>query len=231
MSALMTVRSRRKPGTKLIRRHKQRAIRSSSNPRIAYLTFDDGPNEYTEQILDVLKAYDAYATFFMLKPHILQHANTAMRIVREGHAVGLHGVTHRAELFYASKESVIEEFNDTRNTLRAVSGTDTHLVRTPYGSIPHMKPSYFDELERWGYRLWDWNVDSRDWKYRDDRSVRAVKRRVRALRQRGTNPVILMHDRPETAELLKDIVAYLYEHGYRLDKLDETLKPIRLKSI
>ncbi|WP_152394453.1 polysaccharide deacetylase family protein [Paenibacillus guangzhouensis] len=227
----MNVRSQIKPGIKRIQRHKPSAIRSSSNPRIAYLTFDDGPNEYTEQILDVLKAYDASATFFMLKPHILQHANTAMRIVREGHAVGLHGVTHRAELFYASKESVIEEFNDTRYTLRAVTGKDTQLVRTPYGSILHMKPSYFDEVERWGYLLWDWNVDSRDWKYRDDRSVRAVKRRVRALRRSGKDPVILMHDRPETAELLKDIIAYLYEHGYRLNKLDETLKPVRLKSI
>ncbi|WP_018755887.1 polysaccharide deacetylase family protein [Paenibacillus terrigena] len=227
----MIVRSRIKPKIKPLKHHKKSIIRTDSDPKIAYLTFDDGPNEYTEQILDVLKEYDAKATFFMLKPHILEHPYTAMRIVREGHAIGLHGVTHRAELFYASKESVIEEFNDTRNTLRAVTGKDTRLVRTPYGSIPHMRPSYFDEVERWGYLLWDWNVDSRDWKYRDYRSVRAVKRRVRKLRHRGRRPVILMHDRLETAELLRDIIEYLQEHDYRLDKLDETLKPIRLKTL
>ncbi|MFM1655763.1 polysaccharide deacetylase family protein [Brevibacillus sp. B_LB10_24] len=199
--------------------------------RIAYLTFDDGPNEATELILDTLARHQAEATFFMLEPQIRRFRDTARRIIRDGHAAGLHGVTHREHQFYASERSILRELNKTRRTLRRVTGKAAVLVRTPYGSIPHMKPSYLAAVRRAGYQLWDWNVDSLDWKYRDARFVEHVIKSVinREKAASHTPVVILLHDLPETAGLLPEIVGFLKERGYRLKRLEPWLEPVRIR--
>ncbi|WP_019120429.1 polysaccharide deacetylase family protein [Brevibacillus massiliensis] len=199
--------------------------------RTAYLTFDDGPNEATELILDTLARHQAEATFFMLEPQIRRFRDTARRIIRDGHAAGLHGVTHREKQFYASERSILRELNKTRKTLRRVTGEVTVLVRTPYGSIPHMKPSYLEAVRRAGYQVWDWNVDSLDWKYRDARLVEQVIKRVNRLENAASSPplVILLHDLPETARLLPEIIRFMKGRGYLLKRLEPWLEPVRIR--
>lgn len=211
-----------------LRKPRAHSRKSRPVPKTAYLTFDDGPNLVTNLILDVLARNKVKGTFFMLEPLIRRFPKTVRRMVREGHAVGLHGVTHKVSQFYASKQSVIREFNDTRNTLKKVTGKDTVLVRTPYGSLPHMRPSYFKAVRHTGYRLWDWNVDSRDWKHRNERLVYLVKKGVLELEKSGSRPVILMHDLPVTARLLPRIIRFLKNRDYRLKKLDSSLTPVQL---
>lgn len=196
---------------------------------MAYLTFDDGPNQATKLILDVLARYKVVGTFFLLEPQIRQFKKITRRILNEGHSVGLHGVTHNAKLFYASSRSVIREMNKTRKTLKSVTGTDSTLIRTPYGSVPYMKRSYFKDVKRAGYKLWDWNLDSLDWKYRDNRFVSLVKRKIKMMDKQGFTPVILLHDRFETAQRLPKIIDFLIRHGYSLKRLESSLKPITLK--
>lgn len=195
----------------------------------AYLTFDDGPNEATKLILDILARYKVVGTFFMLEPQIRSFPETACRIISEGHAAGLHGVTHKVSKFYASSKSVIREMNTTRKTLIRVTGMDTVLIRTPYGSVPHMKDSYYKAVKRAGYKLWDWNVDSKDWKYPDIRLVDLVKTQVNKIDQSGDTPIILLHDRPETAQLLPKIIDFLIKRGYQLKSLNASLTPITRK--
>jgi peptidoglycan/xylan/chitin deacetylase (PgdA/CDA1 family) len=202
------------------------SIVQMESSKIAYLTFDDGPNYATEQILNILAHYNATGTFFMLEPHIRQFPNTVRRMLYEGHALGLHGVSHKVDEFYASWHSVIQELDLTRIRIQQVTGTDTVLVRTPYGSMPHLKRSQFKAIEQKGYRLWDWNVDSLDWKYKNDYSVSLVKKNVRRLDKSRVNPVILLHDLKETAQFLPKIILFLKKRGYRLDKLDSSLKPL-----
>lgn len=201
------------------------------NPKVAYLTFDDGPNQITKLLLNTLSLYKAKGTFFMLEPQIRLFRKTVRRMIHEGHAVGLHGVTHKVNRFYASKHSMLREFNKTRLTLKIITGKDTILVRTPYGSIPNMKPSYHKALNHAGYRLWDWNVDSLDWKYRNDKSVRLVKKQVLLLEKSRISPVILMHDIPETARLLPQILDFLIQRGYLLKALSPSLKPVNYSKL
>ena len=209
-----------------------RSVSTKKEPdinKVAYMTFDDGPKRVTNLILDILAEYKVVGTFFILEPQIRRFPNTTCRIIREGHSVGLHGVTHQVSQFYASEQSVVEEFRKTRETLKRVTGSDTVLVRVPYGTVPHMKPEYIQAVKQAGYRLWDWNVDSLDWKYRDQRFVNLVKRRVIKLEKSGVPPVILMHDRPETACLLPEVINFLVEQGYVMKKLDSSLTPVTLK--
>ncbi|PNB52498.1 polysaccharide deacetylase, partial [Pseudomonas sp. GW456-E7] len=62
--------------------------------KTVYLTFDDGPSAYTTRLLDVLKRADVKATFFMLSPRMNEFKQAVKRAEKEGHTLGLHGVTH-----------------------------------------------------------------------------------------------------------------------------------------
>ncbi|MCR8644262.1 polysaccharide deacetylase [Paenibacillus sp. N1-5-1-14] len=197
--------------------------------KIAYLTFDDGPTKVTYRILDLLDHYRASATFFMLESRIRRFPSAVERMVEEGHTLGLHGVTHSISQFYASKHSVVQEFDQTRRTIKRITGKDTTLARTPHGSRPYMKASYLKAVNESGYQLWDWNVDSLDWKYRDERMVHLITKQVIQLERRHKNPVILMHDRlDETADFLETILIFLIKKGYELEKLTPSMKPILL---
>ncbi|WP_162463010.1 polysaccharide deacetylase family protein [Paenibacillus psychroresistens] len=206
--------------------HEQR-----TSKKIAYLTFDDGPNQATSQILDILATYKAVGTFFMLEPNVQIFPKIAQRMVNEGHAIGLHGVSHKVNIFYASKESVMREITTCRRTLKSITRMNTFLVRAPYGSNLYMKPTYLKAVNYAGYRLWDWNVDSLDWKFRDRRLLKQIIKDVLRLEKKAINPVILMHDYPETAKYLPKIISFLEKRGYLLEKIDYSLKPVLLNRL
>lgn len=60
------------------------------------LTFDDGPDaRYTPEILDILAREGVPATFFVLGESVAKNSAVMQRIIREGHMVGNHTLTHR----------------------------------------------------------------------------------------------------------------------------------------
>src|SRR5699024_8436171 len=103
--------------------------------------FDDGPSRATDQIIDVLEHHGVKATFFMLEPAMKEHAESVKRLADHGHAVGLHGMTHDQNLFYQSEQSALDEMLTSQKTLKEITGVNSSLVRTPYGSIPFMTES------------------------------------------------------------------------------------------
>ena len=188
-----------------------------------YLTFDDGPSEYTADILDSLDQYGAVATFFMLEPHIRLYPDVVRRSIREGHALGSHGVTHKYRQFYKSTESIISEIDQTIATIRDVTGVGTPLVRVPYGTVPNVSRSQMAVLAEHGYKIWDWNIDSSDWRTQDERYVTSTVKQLQKLRAKGVAPVILLHDMKGTAAHLKDLLKYLQENGYDFCTIDSSL--------
>ncbi|UUZ82420.1 polysaccharide deacetylase [Paenibacillus sp. P26] len=205
--------------------------RARSGHKVAYLTFDDGPRPITRKILRILAAHRAKATFFMLEPNIRRYPQTVKKMIREGHAVGLHGVSHKEGKFYASKFSVVREMNQARQTLRRKTGKDTVLIRTPYGSLPHLKPSYLKALQSAGYQMWDWNVDSLDWKYRNRYPLVLIRQNVDRLSRLKVRPVILMHDLKETAAILPEILRLLKKRGYEFKRLSPSLTPVQFGKV
>ncbi|MGN7311015.1 polysaccharide deacetylase family protein [Alkalicoccobacillus gibsonii] len=192
-----------------------------------HLTFDDGPNAATPAILNELKKYDYKATFFMLEPQMKQYPDLVKRIVNEGHAVGLHGVTHVVDTFYGSEEVALQEMLDTQDTLYDLTGVKSTLVRTPYGSIPYFTDSFralFDEHE---LKLWDWNVDSEDWKGGD--YLNNVTIQIKKVEENGQIPTIVMHDKEKNADQLSDLLNYLSKHEFTPVKIYEDDEPINFK--
>jgi peptidoglycan/xylan/chitin deacetylase (PgdA/CDA1 family) len=76
-----------------------------------YLTFDDGPSENTDRILDILDDYNVKATFFVIGQDPVEYGDTYKRIVDEGHTIGMHSYSHNYSKIYASEEAFIEDYN------------------------------------------------------------------------------------------------------------------------
>ncbi|KAB2338113.1 polysaccharide deacetylase [Cytobacillus depressus] len=198
-------------------------VKQQNEQKMVYLTFDDGPSAYTMQILDALQSYDMKATFFMLEPNMRTYENELQATIENGHIPALHGVTHRIDLIYRSEKTVVDEMTAAQGTLMQLTGTVSHLIRTPYGSAPYMKPSYKQAVEEAGFQLWDWTIDSEDWKYKNGEYVPKVIQQIENYRLHESPMVILLHDKKSTAEHLPQLLTYLKNNGYQAELLDEKL--------
>jgi len=204
---------------------KQEEIEKQKQPKkTVYLTFDDGPNEYTGKILDILKKYDSKATFFMLNQNMKAYPDIVKRIVAEGHGAGLHGVSHDVKKVYASRESVLYEMNTANDTLESITGERTLLVRAPYGSRPYMSNEQYKALKSWGYKLWDWNIDSKDSQNSSVSPKEVINHTISQI-PILSRPVVLFHDKKATLDYLPKILEYLKNQNYDIKALDSSMKP------
>lgn len=194
--------------------------------KTVYITFDDGPNENTEAILQVLDQYGAKATFFMLEPNMKEHSEAVRHMVEEGHSVGLHGVTHDVSEIYQSSESVVWEMLTAQSTLESITGIRSELIRVPYGSVPNMKPEYLKAVKREGFRLWDWNVDSEDWKYHSGEYVHSVLDQLASFPYENQSKIILIHEKHTTLAYLDSLLKKLTDKGYNMKTLTEKMDPV-----
>jgi peptidoglycan/xylan/chitin deacetylase (PgdA/CDA1 family) len=182
--------------------------------KIAYLTFDDGPNKYTQQILHILRTKHAKGTFFLVGSNIQRNKQIVQQIVNEGHYIGLHSMSHNAKTLYnGNANNLLTEMRDVQHLIASTVGIETNLMRVPYGSMPYLKQHYRDDIARSNYKLWDWTIDTYDW--RDKNRPSAIINRVQ---QQATNPVevILMHDLNITVTTLPAIIDVLHQKGYKL---------------
>ncbi len=188
--------------------------------KTAYLTFDDGPTASTSQILDILQNYHVQATFFMIEPKIWNYQEEVKRMIAENHAIGSHSVTHQKNIVYKNPKSLLEEMQKTRDTLYTITGVDSRLIRVPYGSKPYLTAPFRNVLAEHHFQVWDWNVDSNDWRFTKEEILNTVKKQVKKLNEKNITPVILFHDRKETAEILPAIIEFLQAEGYELKAHD-----------
>lgn len=195
-------------------------MKEVDSSKIAYLTFDDGPNPNTSQILDILQKYEAKATFFMIEPKIRKFEEQVQRMVTENHTIASHSVTHNKDKVYHSPESLLNEMNVTRATLFSLTGIDSRLIRVPYGSKPYLTKDYRDLLASSHLQVWDWNVDSKDWKSSTKEIISTVKGQVANQKKKNIAPIILFHNLPNTVEALPEIIEFLKAEGYVLNAYD-----------
>lgn len=193
-----------------------------------YLTFDDGPTAATSKLLAVLADYKVKATFFMIGPNMNTYPTQVKRLAEEGHSLALHGMTHRKEKFYASPSAALSEMDRDQAIVKKITGKTTTLIRPPYGSKPYFTTAFRDKVLGQGYQLWDWNVDSEDWRYKEDSNkiYTSVMNQVNKLKKSKTNPVILMHDQKATLKVLPRILESLQKEGYQFSVITQDTRPL-----
>ncbi|WP_340967455.1 polysaccharide deacetylase family protein [Bacillus sp. PPSBB_11] len=194
-----------------------------------FLTFDDGPSATSNQLLNVLKAHQVKATFFMLGPQIQAHPAAVKRLYQEGHQLGLHGMTHDINRFYQNSESPANEMREAQLILASVTGVYTRLVRTPYGSVPNLTYDQKVRLNQYGFIYWDWTIDSLDWRYKNSQYVQEVLNQLQMFeKNKPWEPkVILMHDQPSTTNYLDSLITQLKARGYTFAVINETMPPVQ----
>lgn len=165
--------------------------------RKVYLTFDDGPSVYTEELLDILAEYDVKATFFVTGKDKEKYADTYRRIVEEGHTLGMHSYSHEYSTIYASMENFQEDIELLRDFLYNETGVVSYFYRFPGGSSNQVSKTdiheMIDYLNAMGIRYFDWNVSSGDAVRTPVSSDQIVDRVMKQLPSHQV-AVVLMHD-------------------------------------
>ncbi|MBP8315859.1 polysaccharide deacetylase family protein [Clostridium neonatale] len=195
--------------------------------KVVYLTFDDGPSEtVTPKILDILKAENVKATFFVLGNSIdssEESKNILKREVSEGHSIGNHTYSHNYSYLYPNRIINVENFMDdiekANKSIKAVLGEDfvVRAIRFPGGYMSWRdKDGINDILKEKGYYHIDWNSLSKDAEG-GYKSSEQLLEEVKSSVSGREKAVILMHDnygKEETAKALPEIIDYLKEQGY-----------------
>jgi cellulose synthase/poly-beta-1,6-N-acetylglucosamine synthase-like glycosyltransferase/peptidoglycan/xylan/chitin deacetylase (PgdA/CDA1 family)/spore germination protein YaaH len=180
------------------------------------ITFDDGPDpRWTPKILDILKAANVKAAFFLVGVNAERYPSLVRRIVDEGHEIGNHTYYH-PNLALCWPEHIRLELNATQLLLETITGRATTLFRPPYAA--DTGPTQLSELaplkiaEDLNYLVVLENIDPQDWaKPGADIILRRIKQ------QRHDGSVILLHDaggdRSQTVEALPRILNWLHTRG------------------
>lgn len=206
----------------------QRSYSAPAEPTV-YLTFDDGPSSNTPEVLDILKREQVPATFFVLGGAAEARPQLMKRIANEGHAIGNHTYDHVYKNLYESFEGFWSQVTQTERVIEQTAETSSRLLRAP-GGTTNFDAAYFYYLEKAGYAVFDWNVDSGD----------SLRKNVPAkeIIENATNVtlrnelIVLLHDGPghaETVKALPDIIRFYKEKGYTFKPLSTEVKPIQFK--
>ena len=195
--------------------------------KIIYLTFDDGPTEYTNELLELLAQHKMKATFFMLDAEMQRNPEVVKRMAKEGHAVGVHGVSHEKSIFYCGVFGPLKEMEQANQTLENIIGEKTYLARTPYGSSPYLTKQQSQALVNQHYIIWDWNVDSRDWSYRcPEKTFAHTTKMIKATQKEPK--VILLHDIKSVLKTMELLLRWMEENGYTSEAITPDLEPVKL---
>jgi peptidoglycan/xylan/chitin deacetylase (PgdA/CDA1 family) len=162
-----------------------------------YLTFDDGPSIYTEDILDILDRYGVKATFFVTGKDDEKSKERLQDIVNRGNSLGMHSYSHVYSRIYQSVDSFSEDFHKLQDYLEQVTGVKSLIYRFPGGSsntvsdLDMMK--FADYLHEQGVEYYDWNLSSKDASPQELSISEIVRNAISDLSEYSTS-VILMHD-------------------------------------
>jgi peptidoglycan-N-acetylglucosamine deacetylase len=180
---------------------------------VIYLTFDDGPEPaVTPFVLDILKQYNASATFFCVGKNVETNPDLYKRIISEGHSVGNHTYSH-LKGWSTDTTSYLEDVGACTKLV------DSALFRPPYGKISFRQ--YKELSKKFTIVLWD--VITHDYDVTLDKTV-ALKKSIESVKP---GSVIVFHDSLKAKDNLEFMLPALMKHfsekGYRFEALSSEL--------
>ncbi len=190
-----------------------------------FLTFDDGPGQYTAKLLKILRKYDVKATFFVTN-QFPSYTHLVEDIVNDGHAIGVHSLTHEWSI-YSSESRYLKDFNAMHDIIYTRTGVDTKIFRFPGGTNNTISRNYaygimdslVDTMTDKGYVFFDWNVDCGDTLGYSASKIASTT--ISQIKGRN-NSIVLMHDiRYNTVEAIDTIIEWGLDNGYAFRTLNE----------
>lgn len=189
----------------------------NTNEKKIYLTFDEGyENGYTSKILDVLKAKNVKAAFFVTKPYIESDPELVKRMVAEGHLVGNHSVKHLSSPTLSDSQ-LKNELTETAQAFEKVTGQAMPKVfRPPMGEYSERTLAVTSNM---GYKTVFWSFAYKDWITTAQPGKDVAYNTVMSKYHNGA--VLLLHAVSKSnTEALGDIIDSLRAKGYTFDTLN-----------
>ena len=192
--------------------------------KVVYLTFDDGPSPYTEELLDVLQKYDVKATFFVVDRG---YPETLRRIAADGHTLAMHAGSHNYYKIYSSEEAYFKDLKQIQDVILKETGQISTIVRFPGGTgntvsrgvNQGIMTRLSKMLHAMNYRYFDWNVNSGDAEGIYDSKV--IYNNVIGSIMRHDVSIVLQHDINYSSILaVEDIIKWGLKNGYTFLPLD-----------
>lgn len=197
-----------------------------------YLTFDDGPSDNTDAILDKLGEYGVKATFFVVMKEDEKSVERYKRIVNEGHTLAMHSASHVYSQIYSSYDAYTEDVNQLRSYLKSVTGVTPVYYRFPGGSSNTVSSVPMSEcieyLDSQGIIYYDWNVASGDTDRAYVSSSTIADNVIRGVEGKKSS-VVLMHDtnkKTTTVDALDSILKYMSDTGKNVLPITEGTTPV-----
>ena len=197
-----------------------------SGSKVVYLTFDDGPSQYTGELLNILAKYNVKATFFVTNVRS-NYAYYIKQAHDQGHTIALHTNSHNYGTVYASVDAYFNDLNLINETVKRQTGSYSNLLRFPGGSSNTVSRKYssgiMSTLSRMvtekGYKYFDWNVSSGDADGRTHSSSEYANNIIRGLGN-GSYYIVLQHDTNiNSIRAVSTVIEYGLSHGYTFKAL------------
>jgi len=210
-------------------------LNTKENEKKVYLTFDDGPSDNTDFILDILAKYKVKATFFVIEKTDQASADRYKRILSEGHTLAMHSSSHIYTKIYNTLDAYIEDVSEIQNYLLDVTGYKPTIYRFPGGSSNTVSKisiyscvAYLDEV---GITYFDWNISSGD-AVSIPLSKEDIINNVISGVEQENNAVVLFHDannKMSTVEALPSILEQLTDMGAEVLPITDKTTPVHHK--
>lgn len=195
-------------------------LRINPTDKIVYLTFDDGPGQYTELLLDKLDKYNIDVTFFVTNqfPAYQEYIGDAYF---RGHTIGLHTYSHKFSRVYSNENAYYDDLNSMSQVVESLTGIRPIIIRFPGGTSNTISRNYekgimtslTKSVTDKGYLYCDWNVDSKD--AGGATSAAEVAENIIKGIQKQDVSIVLQHDtKLYSIEALDEVICWGMANGY-----------------
>lgn len=200
--------------------------------KVVFLTFDDGPSQYTPALLDTLRANNVNATFFVVGLNAQKMPDIVRREYAEGNTVGIHCWNHDYRVCYASPDAFMEDFNHARSFLTDLLGVSPKVCRFPGGTNntvshrggPHFMQTVVPQVDALGVKHFDWNAYAGDAEVKPATEQQVIGNVIGQVTHRSLS-VVLCHDiKPTTVSAMATIIPQLKSLGYAFGVLSPDLE-------
>jgi len=173
------------------------------------ITFDDGPHpEFTPQAIELLKKYDAKATFFCIGKNAEKYPELVKNMLSEGHVIGNHSYSHINSYGFLSLKEVLSDIQQGQEVFKRITNLKLQFFRPPFGVT---NPNISKAVKKLNLKTFGWRIRSFDTIAKDpDKVFRKISSKI----QKGD--IILLHDSSQLSmEILEKLLQLLQNNNLK----------------
>ena len=195
------------------------AYLGDTGEKVLYLTFDAGyENGCTAKILDVLKAHQVPAAFFLVGNYMQTHPDLVRRMADEGHIVGNHTMHHPDMSKISTEEAFRAELEGVEALYKEITGKEMPKFYRPPQGVYSQKN--LEMAQKMGYKTVFWSLAYVDWN--NDAQPTAEYAFGKLLPRTHNGAVVLLHSTSQTnAQILDELLTKWKSLGYTFASVEK----------